>query len=148
MNLALFIGLQATGKSTFYERRFSRTHVRVNLDMLKTRFREALIYSACLEGRALVAVDNTNLTRDLRERYIRPAQVAGYRIVGYFFESRMADALTRNAARPEPWRVPELAIRGSSRRLELPSRAEGFDELYFVRTMEGDFQQEEWNHEI
>ncbi len=32
----LFSGIQATGKSSFYRERFFHTHVRINLDMLRT----------------------------------------------------------------------------------------------------------------
>jgi predicted kinase len=48
MEAILFIGIPASGKSTFYKERFFTTHIRVNLDMLKTRKREALILQACL----------------------------------------------------------------------------------------------------
>jgi predicted kinase len=34
LEAVIFIGLQAAGKSTFYLRRFFRTHVRINMDML------------------------------------------------------------------------------------------------------------------
>ena len=50
-HLVLFIGLQASGKSSFYRERFFGTHVRVNLDMLKTRNRESLLVTACLQGK-------------------------------------------------------------------------------------------------
>jgi hypothetical protein len=36
MHAILLIGLQASGKSTFFRERFSDTHVRINLDMLRT----------------------------------------------------------------------------------------------------------------
>ena len=49
MELVVFIGIQATGKSSFYLDRFFRTHVRVNLDMLKTRNREQILVRACIE---------------------------------------------------------------------------------------------------
>jgi hypothetical protein len=39
----IFIGVQASGKSTFYMDRFFRTHMRINLDMLHTRNRERLL---------------------------------------------------------------------------------------------------------
>ena len=129
----MLIGIQATGKSSFFRERFFRTHVRINLDMLKTRHREALLVKACLDGRTRFVVENTNVTRDERARYIVPARNAGFRIIGYFFESRIADAIARNRARPEVDRVPDVAIFSASKRLELPSRAEGFDELHFVR---------------
>jgi hypothetical protein len=48
MEAVIFIGLQAAGKSSFYLDRFFNTHIRINLDMLKTRHREQLIFQACL----------------------------------------------------------------------------------------------------
>lgn len=149
MELILFIGIQATGKSSFYRERFYRTHVRVNLDMLKTRHREKLLVTACLEGKTAFLVDNTNLTCEDRTRYIVPAKAAGFAIHGYFFQSRVTDALARNAARDESERVPELAIRGASKQLQLPSAAEGFNRLYFVRLNEqNQFVSEDWKNEI
>jgi predicted kinase len=149
MEMVLFIGIQATGKSSFFRDRFFRTHVRVNLDMLKTRHREELLIKACIEGKTRCVVENTNVTREERARYIVPARNSGFRIIGYFFESRVADALERNRARPEIDRVPDVGIFSASKRLELPSRAEGFDELYFVRLNGPDaFSVEEWKNEV
>ena len=51
MEAVIFIGIQATGKSSFYRERFSDTHVRINLDMLKTRAREKVLLEACLLAR-------------------------------------------------------------------------------------------------
>ncbi len=42
MEAVIFIGIQATGKSIFYKDRFFKTHIRINLDMLRTMNREAL----------------------------------------------------------------------------------------------------------
>jgi predicted kinase len=47
----IFVGIQATGKSTFFKERFFDTHVRINLDMLKTRHREETLFNACLEAK-------------------------------------------------------------------------------------------------
>ena len=77
MELVLFIGIPATGKSSFYRERFFRTHVRLNLDMLKSRRRADLLLKACLEGKTKLVVDNTNLTREERAAYIAPAKAAG-----------------------------------------------------------------------
>lgn len=145
MEMVLFIGIQATGKSSFYKQRFFRTHVRINLDMLKTRNRERLLLNACLAGQTKFVIDNTNLTRDERSQYIQAAKGAGFRVVGYFFESKVADALRRNRARNGNERVPDIAIPGSSNRLQLPQFDEGFDELFFVRMTQNDkFQVEGW----
>jgi hypothetical protein len=146
MELVLFIGIQASGKSSFYKERFYRTHLRVNYDMLRNRRREALIVSACLQGRTRFVVDKTNLTRADRARYIAPAREAGFTVTGYYFQSEPRDAIRRNSRRPEAERVPVPGIFGANRRLEVPSRAEGFDRLYVVRlTEERGFAVEEWH---
>ena len=145
MELVLFIGIQATGKSSFYKERFYRTHVSVNYDMLKTRHREELIMKACIDGKTKCVVDNTNLTRQERARYITMAKGAGFTGPGYFFQSRVADALRRNSERDEIERVPAKGVLGASGRLELPSKTEGFDLLFFVRLNESNgFIVEDW----
>ncbi|UXI67983.1 AAA family ATPase [Tahibacter amnicola] len=150
MELVLFIGLQATGKSSFYYHRFRDTHVRINLDMLRTRHREQALLETCLAVQQPVVIDNTNVSRPERARYIAAAAGAGFRIVGYFFASALADALRRNAARPAHQRVPDKGLGGTRARLERPSRAEGFDALYFVTLREdsGEFDVQEWVDEI
>jgi predicted kinase len=35
MEAVIFVGIQGSGKSTFYNERFVDTHIRINLDMLK-----------------------------------------------------------------------------------------------------------------
>ncbi len=145
MKLVLHIGLQASGKSTFYQERFSRTHLRLNLDMLRTRHREALLFRAAIASKTPMVVDNTNLTHADRARYIGPARDAGFEVIGYFFESKLAPCLDRNRLREPDQVVPEVALRGSFRAMELPSPAEGFDQLWFVRMRpQGGFIVEEW----
>jgi predicted kinase len=133
MELILLMGIQATGKSTFYRERFFRTHVRVNLDMLRSRRRENLLVDACLTGRTKFVVDDTNLSSEVRARFIAPAKSAGFKVIGYFFESKVPDSIRRNAARPAAERVPDIAIQCAINRLELPAIAEGFDKLSLVR---------------
>jgi len=149
MELILFIGVQATGKSTFYRERFFRTHVRLNLDMLKTRHRLDLLFQACLDGKTRMVIDNTNLTAEERGGHIRRARLAGFEVRGFFFESRVADAQRRNSSRPMDEQVPELAIPGSSKRLEIPKLSEGFSGLSFVRIdPELGFVVESWRDEV
>ena len=51
------MGIQAVGKSTFFNDRFSKTHIRINLDMLRTRHRENAILKACFEASQSFVVD-------------------------------------------------------------------------------------------
>ena len=63
MEAVIFIGIQGTGKSSFYQEQFFHTHVRINLDMLKTKHRLRLLFNACLEAGQSFLLDNTNARR-------------------------------------------------------------------------------------
>ena len=128
----IFIGLQGAGKSTFYRERFFATHLRLNLDMLRTRRRETLLLGACLAGGIAFVIDNTNPTPEGRARYITPSRAAGFRIVGYYFDLPLALCLARNAARPRAERIPVRGIYGTRKRLRPPIYDEGFDALHRV----------------
>lgn len=143
MEAVIFVGIQGAGKSTFYQERFFATHLRLNLDMLRTRHREALLLDACIRAKQRFVVDNTNATAAHRARYVEPARAAGFRVIGYFFDVAPREALGRNAQRQGKQRVPERAIYGTQRQLEPPSLDEGFDELFRVTHDEaGRFQVE------
>jgi predicted kinase len=149
MQLVLFCGIQATGKSTFYQQRFFHSHVRLSLDLLRTRHREQRFLQVCLETQMRCVVDNTNPTRAERASYIAPARAAGFEIAGYFFQSIAADALVRNRQRPPERQVPDKGIRGTRNRLEIPALNEGFDKLYYVRVVGNqEFMLTEWQDEV
>ena len=133
MEAAILIGIQGTGKSTFCRERLFHTHVRINMDMLQSRHRETILLTACLNAKQPFVIDNTNPTREERARYIAAARSAGFKTVGYYFESKVRDALLRNELRGPGHRVPDRGVLGTAGRLQLPSRAEGFDALHYVR---------------
>lgn len=145
MEIILFMGIQATGKSTFYQEYFSNTHIRINLDMLKTRHREKIILNACLEAKQRLVVDNTNPTVASRERYITPAKASEFKIIGYYFQSKLKDAIRRNSGRMGKSCIPEKGILATYSHLQIPQFEEGFDSLYYV-TMNSDntFTIKEW----
>ncbi|NJD39840.1 MAG: ATP-binding protein [Geobacter sp.] len=146
MTAIILIGIPASGKSSFCKARLFDTHVRISRDMLKTRYRENLLLDACIKALQPFVVDNTNVTTVERQRFITPAKDAGYRVIGYYFSSKVQDALERNRKREGDARIPDKGVLGRAALLELPTRAEGFDELWYVR-MDGNggFVIEEWN---
>jgi len=132
MEAIIFVGVQGSGKSTFYRQRFFDTHVRINLDMLRTRHREQLLLAACLAGKQPFVIDNTNPLPSDRARYIVPAREAGFRVVAFSFETSLADAIRRNKERAGKQRIPVPAIAGTMRKLQPPTKEERFDAIYKV----------------
>ncbi len=132
MQAVLLIGVQGSGKTTFYKERFFDTHVRVSRDMLGTRHRQRLLIAACLEGRQPFVVDDTNAARARRAEHIAAARAAGFRVRGFFFQTSLGDALRRNRRRPAERVVPAAGVAGTYKRFEPPKWEEGFDELHTV----------------
>lgn len=132
MEAILLIGIQASGKSTFYAQRFAATHVRISLDVLRTRRREQALLAECLAAGRPFVVDNTNVTREERARYIAPARAAGFAVAGYYLDVTLGSSIERNRGRAAERPVPVAAIAAAFHRLQPPSAEEGFDRLYRV----------------
>lgn len=137
MQAVIFCGIQASGKSSFYKAHFFNTHVRISLDLLRTRHREHLFLKSCLKTQMRFVVDNTNPTIEERLRYVELARAARYEVVGYYFEAAIAEAVLRNSQRSGREFIPERGIYGTKKRLVKPTLAEGFDKLYLVRSEPG-----------
>lgn len=142
--VVILMGIQASGKSTFYKKYLSEDYDRVNLDTLGTRSREKKLIEKCFLEEKSFAVDNTNPAKADRARYIPAAKQAGYKVIGYFLESKIDPCIERNNRRRGKAKVPLIAILGTSNKLEMPSYAEGFDELYFVANDGKNMKIEKW----
>jgi len=132
MEAVVFVGAQGAGKTSFYRERFLESHVRISLDMLKSRRREQLLLAACLEAKQPFVVDNTNPQPRDRARYVVPARAAGFRPVAYFFEASLREALARNSERQGRQKVPVPGVVNTFKKLQFPSPQEGFDAVYVV----------------
>lgn len=138
MEAVIFCGIQASGKTTFYGQRFPKTHVRISLDDVRSRRREQALVKRCLaEGKPFV-VDNTNITRAERARYIASAKAVGFRVIGYFFATDPKKAFERNRRRPVGEAIPAGGLFGTYKRLEPPTLDEGYDELHRVEIVGDD----------
>lgn len=134
MQAVIMVGIQGSGKTTFYLQRFFHTHVRISLDVLRTRDRESILLRACLSAGQPFVVDNTNVLAAERSVYISAAKAAGFRVTGYFFSPALRAAIARNKQRAGTAAVPVPALVARFKQLEPPALAEGFDELYAVVT--------------
>jgi predicted kinase len=132
MEAIVLCGVQASGKTTLYRDRFLATHVRISMDLLRTRTREAAFLELCLETHQPFVVDNTNPTPADRARYVEPARAAGFRVIGYLVEVDATVALARNADRSGRARISASGVAGTAKRFIRPSASEGFDELWYA----------------
>ncbi|OWA33317.1 kinase [Saccharibacillus sp. O16] len=139
MECILLVGIQASGKSTFYKERYIDSHLRLNMDMLRTRYREQLLLHAFLEAKQPFVIDNTNPLPEDRAKYIEAAHEHRFRVVGYFFVPDYEESVRRNAQRTGRTYVREIGIQSVAKKLVRPSYAEGFDELYEVTSGGGSF---------
>lgn len=129
----ILIGLQGSGKTTYYDRHFAETHVHICRDVQKTQEREkALIYECIERGRSFV-LDNTNATRQVRAPYIHDAKAAGFRVIAYFFDTPVRTAIGRNNYRKDKKPIPVPAILRAAKGLQAPSLDEGIDHVHVVK---------------
>jgi predicted kinase len=150
VELVILIGLQASGKSTFSQKYFAETHAYVSKDRLrknKARSQARLLEEALQAGRSVI-VDNTNVTRAQRSELIDIGKRYGARIVGYYFKVQVKRSLERNKQRTGKECVPDIGIFATLKRLEHPSYREGYDALYYVRSLENfTFEITDWREE-
>lgn len=139
LECVIFVGIQASGKSTFYKEKFFNTHMRINLDMLKTRYRERTYLEASIHAKQSFVVDNTNPTKLDRQKYIDAVSGHGYKIIGYFFEPNLDESFIRNELRNDREKVPIVGIKSTIGKLQRPEYNEGFHEIYVVTTNDGIF---------
>jgi predicted kinase len=137
----IFIGLPASGKTTFYRQRFSATHTHISKDhwpnLTRKDARQAAMIQGALAAGQSVVVDNTNPAPSDRAPVIALARALGARVVGYYFTATTREAVGRNRGRQGRERVPDVAIFTKAKRLIPPRMGEGFDALYHV-SIDGD----------
>ncbi len=147
MEAVLFIGVQGSGKTTFYKERFSGSHMQISGDALQSRERQRALIDQCLAAKQPFVVDNTNSLRRSRADIIARAKAAGFRVVGYYFQCELTDALQRNSRRTEK-SVPRVAVVVTFTKLEPPLLSEGFDHLHRVDIHGNAFDVRAWSEPL
>jgi predicted kinase len=136
----ILIGLPGSGKTTFYEQRFAKSHCHISKDLWpnasgRENRQQKLIEEKLGAGESVV-IDNTNPTIQERARIIKMARGYQARVAAYYFDVSTRAAVARNAARTGRGKVPNVAIFTTAKRLQPPTEAEGFDELFRVQLNE------------
>ncbi|WP_294274053.1 AAA family ATPase [uncultured Chryseobacterium sp.] len=138
MEMIIFTGIPASGKSSFYKELFFNSHLRISMDLLNTRNKENKLLQYAFETQSKMVIDNTNVTRESRKKYIESAKQNQYEIIGYFFESSIQDCLERNLNRKEA--INEIGIKAKYKDLEKPGFEEGFDKIFTVKIVNNTFE--------
>lgn len=112
MEMLLFMGIQASGKTSFYRERFFDIHLRISLDLLRTCHRKT---HSC--NCAVPPVKGLFLTILMTPRegrpYIEAARQAQFRVIGYFFEPDPQASFERNQQREKRHFVPAVGLFGT-----------------------------------
>lgn len=139
--LFILIGLPASGKTTFanifnksedvvvlssdaireelFDDINDQTNNKLVFDTLHKRAREAL-----LDGKDVI-YDATSLTKDIRANIIKEVGGEALAINCLFFDVSLKQCLRRNKKRDR--KVPKKVIKDMAKRLEKPTKDEGFD---------------------
>lgn len=129
----IFVGLQGSGKTTYFERHFASTHAHISKDVQRTAELESALLRECIQRARSFVVDNTNATRAVRAPFLGQAKEAGYRVRCFFFDTPVRTAIGRNNHRKDKKPIPVPAILKTAKTLQPPSLEEGFDEVYTVQ---------------
>ena len=140
MDIAILVGIQASGKSSFYKKSLVDTHVRINSDLLGTANKQDAFVTTCVLTKTSFAVDKTNTSLSSRTRYIEVAKFSNYKVTGYVFCVPLDIALERNNKRPEKTKVPERGVIATYKGFIPPHFSEGFDSIYYVIPNGGTFR--------
>ncbi|WP_254082810.1 AAA family ATPase [Dawidia cretensis] len=144
----MFVGIPASGKSTFYKERFFHSHMRVSLDLFNTRNKENKFLKLAFLLHQRVVIDNTNVAKVDRAPYIGQARANRYTVIGYYFESNLADCLERNERRSRNEKINRVGVIAKLKNLEPPKLQEGFDELYAVQLGGSEFIIKPYDNEV
>lgn len=136
--MIIFTGIPASGKSSFYKELFFNSHLRISMDLLNTRNKENKLLQYGFETQSRMVIDNTNVTRESRKKYIEAAKQNQYTVTGYFFESSIQDCLERNKTRKDS--INEIGIKAKYKDLEKPDYIEGFDKIFSVKIISNTFE--------
>lgn len=132
--LVITVGPMAVGK-TWLATHIYPTFTRVNQDTLKTKSNVQKEFQRAISCRECIVVDNTNPTIETRDWYIQIAKQAGYRIVCYYYDVDKQTAMDldkQRALRSNTVKIPSIAYHIYYKRLQPPSKDQGFDRVFTI----------------
>ena len=93
-------------------------------------------------------IDNTNISKEIRKRYINISKDMNVPIIAYYFRTNLERSIEWNDKRTGKENIPKVGILGTYNQLEIPSIDEGFTKLFYVDIIDTSFLIKDWNDEI
>ena len=133
----LLVGPAATGKSLVAKKFEDHGYHRVNQDNLKTIEKCLEVAEDYLRNSQSICIDNTNITRSIRSRWINLAKAMNIKIKCVYMktekkiamvlrELRLIDQTTKEE---DKRKIETVVMNTHFKQLEIPSMSEGFDNI-------------------
>lgn len=143
--MIIFVGSPGSGKSTFWRNNLS-DYVRVNNDTLKSKAKCMKVATEAMEAGKSLVIDNTNPEAATRKEYIDLAKKYNYPVRCFYFDVpkeiafHLDDQREMNIHRKhESSRVGKLPIHTFYKKVEVPKKSEGFEEVETIEFVAGPF---------
>lgn len=136
-HLIIMVGMPGSGKTSYVLKHLRNTHIRLNLDTIKNRDKERSLFFACLAARVNIVIDNTNMSREERARFLPFAIACGYTTCVVYIDVPVEVCRERSTQRVTNERrnpIPDKAFNGMISRFQMPDKdLEAFDFLYIEK---------------
>jgi bifunctional polynucleotide phosphatase/kinase len=134
--IVITVGFPGCGKTTFAMNNFTNSngYTRINMDLIKSKSKIKKMIITSLENGKSIIIDNTNSTKKTRKEYIDYSKKYKIPIRCYYFDSSLDFCNHMNHFRTQINKndislVPKVAYHVYNKKLEKPSKQEGFNEI-------------------
>ena len=133
--MVIFMGPHRSGKTFYFNWHYAGKFIHIHSDGNQAEKEEQMLVQECIDNGADFVIDNTNKTNAGRAKYIQSAKAAGYRIIGYLFNTQISESYEQYDPNYKPEQLYSKIMSADLSQFELPDDSEGFDELYYVEHM-------------
>lgn len=128
--MIIFCGCQGAGKTTFYKKKLSDSHLHICLDNLRCEYSQDVLIDNLLKIKKSFVIDNLNITKKIRKKYIELARQNGFDVFCYYFKTDIDNALRRNNGRKNS--ISPSVVRSTHNNIQEPDISEGFSNIFVV----------------
>lgn len=127
MEMVILVGIPGSGKTTWYKKTVPMyTHISLDEIDHDRKVEDKMVECELQKGNNIV-IDDTNVTRKIRQRHIVSAKKYNATVNVVFFDVRFQKAHQQNSMRKGKKRVPDGALTKFAILLEEPTLDEGIN---------------------